>query len=101
MMFSSTNSESKDKQRHSSSLYSLFLPASLLSASPPASLFTSSLTRIQLAKDIVSSIITRLLALSLATTSIAMGAIKWKPTSPEDLEKVEAKLLSCKLFLHY
>ena len=57
--------------------------------------FCSSVKSIQLARAILSHLISRLLTYSLTTTSTAMGAVKWKPTSQEDLAKCESKLLSC------
>lgn len=51
---------------------------------------------VTLARDLLNALITRILTYSLSTTSVAMGmaSIRWKPTSSEDLEKAETKLLS-------
>lgn len=42
----------------------------------------------------LTTLIARLISFSLTTTTLAMGAVRWKPTSAEELEEVEAKLLS-------
>ena len=58
---------------------------------------------IELTKVLIHTVIARLATTFLNLSSWTMKVIKWKPTSSEELEIAETKLLSCKtlLFFHH